>query len=501
LYHIRFCDRRLAFVLLSICAIDSRLPLQTIEIPPLQSYRLRLLFEANIHVMAIARPQASVLFAPFELRLYLRWRSQQPDVDTADTTPPVPNAYEYAAFQTWRAQERIRVLPQSYITNVPDGSTELQDVPIPEDCAVAQICGHALHPATTTRDSSDISHCAVCTYSIHTSLITAISKKWKALGGPWRVADSADNAERNAYNHTNRAYHTAKCALIIAMQYIEDKAALEDSWHEPYHIANAHSAVKALQMYKGSINFPSTSGVAPHTPLSTPAKRRSKEKKRIVYSPDVPETTKHRPPTLWSRATSSHDPDSPHACPSDEGYWDTSHYNDWRFSISQCRILLCSYPSDESLKLEYVDLNTSPNRGMDNPPVQHLIVLLERYISKKSGAKQARWYAYLQGTSDIFLVWRSEGDEELFSLWEKVGGLVGSHVEEYAREIGEIDDDEEEVEIEDDRSDRADYGESEDEVEEIEVPDSMELEEYEGEEDALEDVESVNSVESEESWD
>jgi hypothetical protein len=461
--------------------------------------------------MVLARPQASVLFAPFELRLYLRWRSQQPDVEPADTTPPVPNAYEYAAFQTWRAEERIRVLPQSYIGDVLDDFSGAQDDPIPEDCAVAQICGHALHPATTTQDSLDISHCAVCTYNLHTTLMTALWKKWKALGGPWRVADSADSAERNAYNHTNRAYHAAKCALVNAIQDVEDKAALEDSWHEPYHIANAHGAVKALEMYKEGINFPSTSGMAPHTPLSTPAKWRLKEKKKIAYAPDVPETTNHRPQTLWSRTTSSHDADSPHACPSDEGYWDTSHYNDWRFSVSQCRILLCSYPSDESLKLEYVDLNTSPNRGMDNPAVQHLIILLERYISKQSAANQARWYAYLRGTSDIFLVWRSEGDEELFSLWEKVGGLVESHVEEYAREIGEIDDEEwasrrvedeeEQVEIEDDRSDQAKYWESEDEMEEIEVASPIELTFYNEEEDALEDVESANPMELEKDWD
>jgi hypothetical protein len=263
--------------------------------------------------MVLARPQASVLFAPFELRLYLRWRSQQPDVEPADTTPPVPNAYEYAAFQTWRAEERIRVLPQSYIADVLDDFSGAQDDPIPEDCAVAQICGHALHPATTTPDSLDISHCAVCTYNLHTTLMTALWKKWKALGGPWRVADSADSTERNAYNHTNRAYHAAKCALVNDIQDIEDKAALEDSWHEPYHIAHAHAhgAVKALEMYKEAINFPSTFGMAPHSPLSTPAKRRLKEKKKRLRTRPTflrPQTTDHKPsgPAPRLRTTQTH---------------------------------------------------------------------------------------------------------------------------------------------------------------------------------------------------
>jgi hypothetical protein len=467
--------------------------------------------------MTLPRPQASVLFVPFKLRLYLRWCSQHLDADLDDPTPPVPNAYEYAAFQEWRTKERISVLPQSYITDALDESTQPQDEPTPKGCKVAQICGHALHPATTPPDCFDISHCPVCTYKLHTTLIAALLKKWKALGGPWRVKDTADNAERNAYNHTNRAYHAAKCALVNAMQDIEDRAALEDAWHQPYHIANAHGAVKALEMYKDSINFPSSNGFAPQTPFSTPAKQRLKEKKNIVYSPDTPETTKHRPQTLWSRAMSSHDPNSPHACPSDEGYWDTSHFNDWHFSISQCRILLCSYPDAESLKMEYVDLNVPPNRGTENPAVQHLIVLLESFIAQQKRAHQERWYAYLRGTSDIFLVWRSEGDEAMFSLWEKVGMLLGSHVEEYAREIGEIDDEEwagrrvvveeqeeveAEVEVEDDRSDQAEYWESEDGMEETEGVDPMDLEEGDGGEGGeVEDIELADTAEWEDESD
>jgi hypothetical protein len=39
-------------------------------------------------------------------------------------------------------------------------------------------------------------------------------------------------------------------------------------------------------------------------------------------------------------------------------------------------------------------------------------------------------------------VWKEEGYEGLFSAFEKIESLVGSHVEEYAREVGDIDDEE-----------------------------------------------------------
>jgi hypothetical protein len=445
--------------------------------------------------MAAARPKASVLFAPHELRLYLRWRSEQPVASPSDKFPPFPDAYEYAAFLTWRAKERTRILRKAHITDVPDNATVEQEDPIPDGCAVAQICGHALHPATTTSGSEDISHCPVCVYKLHAALIAAIWEKWLDLEGPWHGSDHADNAERTAYNNTNRAYHTAKVALVNAMQDIEDKAALEENWAEAHHVANAYGTVKALELYQTSIDFPTTSGVAPQTPLSTPAKRRLKEKKKIEYSPDTPENTRHRPQSLWSRTMSSHDPNSPHACPSDEGYWDTSYCNDWHFNVSQCRILLCSYPDEETLKLEYRDLNAGPDRGLEIPGVEHLITLLERHIAKQNARDQQWWYRYLRSTSDIFLVFREEGDEEMFSAFEKVEGLLGSHVEEYAREIGEIDDeewgarkdawteqvgeDEElyEVDLASDRSDQAEFGGSEDEVEDIKLRDSMDLEE------------------------
>jgi hypothetical protein len=453
--------------------------------------------------MATARPQASVLFAPFELRLYQRWRSQHhPDSgsDPADeSTPPVPNAYDYADFQTWRAKERIRVLPSKYITSsseAAEGEEDPQDDDdIPTDCTVASKCGHALHPAVTKEDGeneneNENEYCAVCVFKMHTNLVAALWDKWQDLGAPWRATHES---ECKAYNATARAHQSAKVALVNAMLRCEETAVLERKWNVAngkVHAASVYGPGKALDMYEKSIHFPTTLGVATE---STPAKCRGKQRKSIVYAPDTPEDTKHRPQAFWARNLSSHDPGSPHACPSADGYWDTSYYNDWRFAVSQCRILLCYYPDDVSLKLKYRDLNMSADQGLDNPAVEQLIVLLEQYIAKQSEAVQGQWYQYLRCTGDIFLVWKGEEDVGLFGAFERVESLVGSHVEEYAREVGDIDDEEwtgrkggrvdgeeeeweEQVSMASDCSDEADYDGSKDEVEDITLVDLMAVE-------------------------
>jgi hypothetical protein len=389
-------------------------------------------------IMSSTRPKqpASVLFTPFELRQYQRWCSQHLGHNYMYiSTIPIPNAYEYALFQAWRAKDHIRVLLEEDL-DAPNDS-EVQPGPAQNDCVVASICKHPLHSATT-KDGRE--YCPLCVFELHNALITALWNNWRDIGGPWR---SAGDRYRKEYNDTSHAYHSAKVALANAVHDIEDMAALEETWHGDDHVASKYGAVKALEMYRKSITFPTTSGVAPQTPKSTPNRRRLVEKKSIMYSPDTPENTNHRPQAYWARNLTSHDPNSPHACPSADGYWDTSHYNDWRFVVSQCRILLCYFPhDDEYVEMEYRDLNAGADRGLENPAVVHLITLLEQHIAQQNTTLQQHWYQCLRCTGDVFLVWKDEGYEGLFSTFEKVESLVGTHVEEYAWGVGDIDDEE-----------------------------------------------------------
>jgi hypothetical protein len=323
--------------------------------------------------MFSARPKqpASVLFVPFELRLYQCWCAQHLGHSyICISTIPLPDAYEYALFQAWRTEECIHILPPKCF-NVPD-DLEAQPESVRNDCTVASICKHPLHPTTTEDDRE---YCPLCIFELHNALITALWDRWKDIGGPWRAGGDFN---RKAYNDTTRAYHSAKVALVNAMREVEDMAAVEEKWDKGDHVASKYGAVKALDMYRKSITFPTTSGVAPQTPLSTPSRHRLVEKKSIMYSPDTPEDTNHRPQAFWYHNLRSHDPNSPHACTSAEGYWDASHYSDWRFVVSQCRILLCYFPADdENLEMQYRDLNAGTARGLKNPAVEQLVMLLE----------------------------------------------------------------------------------------------------------------------------
>jgi len=141
----------------------------------------------------------------------------------------------------------------------------------------------------------------------------------------------------------------------------------------------------------------------------------------------------------WSRG--SQDPDSPHACPTEDGYWDTSNRNNWHFVVSQCRILLLRF-NPATLGLEYDELNAGPDRGEDIPHVQTLIKVLEDNIALEDDEMQARWKNYLKSTVDMFLVWHYQelGGDGSFNTFERTESVIGSHVEAYARQIGDIDD-------------------------------------------------------------
>jgi hypothetical protein len=206
-----------------------------------------------------------------------------------------------------------------------------------------------------------------------------------------------------------------------------------------------HGATTALKKYRKNLSLPVWLGdVELRYNPTTPTTKRSKKEKKFGYSPDTSEKTRDRPQAYWARGSTCYDPDSPHACSYPEGYQDTSYYDSWHFSISRYRILLCYYADPTSQLLKYRHLNAGTNRGIDNAHVQHLIKVLEAHIAKETREKQAQWNAYLKVISDIFLVWNglemTNEENGAFTHFERTPGLVGSPVEEYARSVGEVDD-------------------------------------------------------------
>ncbi|KAH4091605.1 hypothetical protein HBH48_094790 [Parastagonospora nodorum] len=433
-------------------------------------------------------PNAAVLFAPVEIVDYRLWVKVTNKAKVLGVTV-VPTAFEHAEFQQWREQwheqlreeERARISPPDRCLTPDLSGPEVEDE---LGFTLAEKCKHALHPAQTQVASfieegeikESIKWCSTCTLQHHQTLISNLYTNWKKVGGPWRDGPLVEDVDRFAYQDTNRAYQTARVALVNTIPKFEAMAREEENWNlahpeQDVGLPMAYSATQALKNYHRTLTFPArlSEVQAPQTPTN----KRLKEKK-LEYSPDTPQDTRHRPSTLWGRYLSSHDPDSPHACASPEGYQDTSYYHNWHFCVSQCRILFCHYVDKESLLLHYHDLNAGADSGLENPHVKRLIELIERHVSNETREKEMQWRIFLKDTSDIFLVWNyptmMDVEDGVFTHFEHVKSLVGSSVQDYARLKGEIDDEEWATRKEDDEGEEMEY-------EEVEEPGAEEGEE------------------------
>ncbi|KAH7078153.1 hypothetical protein BKA63DRAFT_552270 [Paraphoma chrysanthemicola] len=413
--------------------------------------------------MTAPRPphHASVLFAPFELRMYQRWRSRYIFSDLPDNNAPLPTALEYAAYQDWRAQERERCLPRNYIhASDPvdihsDNEAEEEHREI-DGALFAEKCKHTFHPAHIDTlatspgpypsvDDAGITdlpmYCPVCTIKAHQTLISAIYTEWTTFGAPWRDPPTTNPAEKAMYSATLRAYQKARVDLVNTISTISLLAEQESAWsltHPDTNTAylNAYTARTAVQIYNNEITYPaklvdpnyiSLSLITQH--LHTAGRR----KKKVTYSPTTPQSTRHRPHALWARAYPTHDPNSPHACPDPEGWVDTSRYTDWKYVIAQCRILFCYFDDDgddddhddgddgdgdkgkkkkeKRKQLKYRSLNPdpiNPEFNTNNPAVQRLNTVLETWLVAQNHDVKVQWVRYLRDISDIFLVWKDE---------------------------------------------------------------------------------------------
>jgi hypothetical protein len=376
-----------------------------------------------------ARPGASTLFTPPELAHFQLWRHTffAAEEEAAPYTQ-LPDAFEYAEYRAWRAGDP------------PAGAEEMPD------SSVATQCGHALHSSGVrpwTSTDAQPAWCPLCTVQIHLELLAGVLSRWRSVGGPWRAVDLASEELHDEYFEMNRAYHRVKLDLVMLLPVLEAGAALEAAWDAGVW---PHGARAATDKYHSSLAFPAQLA-------DTAAEPRPKKaaKKTLTYTPATPTDTRHRPPALWTRGMPSYDMSSAHACPDPGGWQDTSYMLDWAYTISQCRILLCYYPSDPSdHTLRYRDLNTGADRGPDNPAVARLVGLIEAELQTKQEWERLQWEKYLHRTGDLWLVSAGEEREERedFTESEIWPALKGSPVEKWAKEIGEISDEDEEKVVE-----------------------------------------------------
>ncbi|RAR05249.1 sec63-like protein [Stemphylium lycopersici] len=409
-------------------------------------------------------PKASALFSTYDLQIYKQW--QHPGFETgvlADESVLLPTAFEYADFLEWRGKKSA-----AYVYGhlpVDDGVAPRQDF---AGFAQAYRCGHPLHPGHPLLESQEeekrdveeekgqmcdeekeedddinntIPWCHNCTLRIHLKLLAELWERWHEVGGPWRTLPAGTSGE--AFQKAKRAYYKCKVDLINEVNSLEDFARLEAVWERKHPAANMEavkewSATEAMKIYEKNVRFPARladlDDVAPRTP------RRTEQRKQLSYSPDTPEDTRHRPNGLFARHVTSYDPESPHRCPDEEGWVETSFKNDWEYNIRQCRLLFC----DRNPALPDVTYR----KLTDDSSKDRLIRALTEWLAIMPEDWKQSWESMLSSSTEMFLVWKDQqhlgGNENEFNSWDKKWTLVGSSLEAFARRIGDVEDEEEE---------------------------------------------------------
>jgi hypothetical protein len=415
---------------------------------------------------------ASALFSPAELAEYTYYsfaHNALPDRDNVS----LPTAAEFAAFQTWRRLRSISPIPSSNLHTYPGFETAAQ-------------CGHPLHPghiaALAAHDdlANPVHYCSVCALSLHRVYVAAIWKRVQAVGGPWR--DDPAGMAPATIAAVKAAFSRARTAMYNDVDVLEDTAALEMAWEaenpgRDVGVAREWGAVRAMARYRNKSQFVThKEGEA----MRTPSKKR-RTKRAVEFSADTPEDTTHRPSVTWCRGTTDYMGNGPWACQSDEGWCDTSFCRDWTYAVGQSRILfIYEDPAPSETREMYRELNTKLDRG-ENEHVQRLVYLINRWLRVQDASLLAQLLPYLAKAAHIFLVGRTEDNPEsteLFDAWERRDTLDGSAVEEYAREIGDLDVEEESGAAEEEDQGAESESESESEIEDNEMQKEDECDDY-----------------------
>jgi hypothetical protein len=392
--------------------------------------------------------KASALFTSHELQKYKTFL--YPTANTyllADKSILLPTAEQYADFLAWDTQQRAR--RHGFIA--PPGEKKVGGE------AKAKKCGHALHPghpfvlARPPQENEEgveegeveidgVDRCPMCVLEIHLTLLAELWDKWLDVGGPWR--DLPPGVDSDSFIIAKRAYYQAKTESVNAMDAVEDVASSEATWSAAnpdvdVSASKEHMATKAVEEYRQGIHFPARLADAP--PQTPPPRKTKKVKKRLSYSPETPEETRHTPNSFYSRSMTSYDTNSPHACPYDEGWADSSFNKDWEYNVRQSRLLLCDRePSVPGVT--YRELTHELSKD-------HLVRALQHWFSSMDPGWVLHCTRDMIATADIFLVWKAKKDEQwyeygehdCFDTWNKIPTLAGSNLEAYARSVGDVD--------------------------------------------------------------
>ncbi|KAF2866015.1 hypothetical protein BDV95DRAFT_245254 [Massariosphaeria phaeospora] len=415
---------------------------------------------------------ASTLFDEKDIKLYVRWQRSNPGLPQ-ERYGTLPTAFEYQEYMYWRDHLRWSHLPRvaglNFIgLNEVLAATGREQNPAYNRFTQATTCHHPLHPAhpvviaagkSTEHDDQLIALlCPFCMIQVHLDLLNALEKRFIILGGPWKSEPGVDVQQ---YSRTNASCHRAKLDLIKTVYNFEAWAEAECMWEnlhldQDVDVVKQFDARQALKLWRGeNINPALLEGeassqltlVADTGKEATPVSNKGKKSRKVSFQFGTPEDTKHRSNALFSRSCPTYDPASTHSCPDTDGWYDTSFLRDYHYSIRQCRILCM----DQDTVLPYItyhDLNSGPDRG-ENVHVERLIGLVEGWLANESAHDRSLWQQYLARSGGMFVVQKQDetnGDD--FDWFTIVETLAGTTLEEHARNVGDLDEEDEAKEAE-----------------------------------------------------
>jgi hypothetical protein len=424
---------------------------------------------------------ASLIFDDRDLSHYLRWQLQQDDIP-ADRQGDLPDAFEYADFLQWRQmlrgiQERQRRL-YAHIFREAEG--ELAEVEKRahlhrDGWTLASNCKHPIHPAHPYLHSLEqeeeegeirppVVRCPVCIVRAHLDYVKLLMQKWSAVGGPWRKVDQGKDHGGLKYALLRLMHQKAKTALVSTIYAFQDWADMETNWEAQHpgsniDVVEPYTAKAAVALFQAESDTAEWATSDPRTPgdpkeqdddgqlspnpqhRNTPkGKEEVGKKKQLSFSPETADT-RSRSNIFFRRSSPAYDGTSQHSCADEEGWQDTSFLHDYKYNISQCRILLVVWDPNADPEMSYIDLNEGEDKG-ENEHVTRLLNVIDQYAETLESETRREYLQQCASTSDIFIVYKedfSPGND--FDNFMSTPSLVGTSVEEYARSIGDIEED------------------------------------------------------------
>jgi len=239
---------------------------------------------------------ASLILTTRELKYYQRFQSQT-------TTLPqksrgrLPDAAEYAAFQSWLSKHDSGYFSDSPLADVAcyiESASSNQAVEQPL-ARKADLCGHSLHP---THQLAKVERCPVCTIEMHMTYMSILTTTLESAGGlmkqRWAISEKD--------NPALQAWYAGKLALVHDLHDIERAAELEEEYDNSLNLAAASfgdvsqvkTAVKALGLYWGT--FGCCTGDV------TEPKRTNVTGRKVAFCPDTTFGPGRDPLYFWRKS-------------------------------------------------------------------------------------------------------------------------------------------------------------------------------------------------------